>query len=736
MQNTCPEQSVVVTRLTVAFRIILFLVVLLIILAFSIHKIENRDFGWQLKTGEHIWETHRVPREDPFSYTAEGNKYIDSHWLFQVLLFASYKVLGIAGPGLFMAGILLATFLITYSIGHQPGKYVITCVLIIAAVVVASERFLVRPHLVTLLFLSLYFCILERYRHGRSRGLFLLPFLQLLWVNMHGLFVLGLILPSIYFIFFLAEGRVAFLRKSTQEQRAPDKGYMWLGIIILVMLFESLLNPYTLDVALYPFTLFKEVRGETNVVAASVAELAPALGGSDLSRAERCFKWMVYLFPLTFLLNLRRVNFIHVCLFSAFLYLALIARRNLDLFAVIATPIAIMNIDGFIDGVAERFRRMRLRYFFGIAQLVVSPVVMVAGFWIIYLVTTDAYFIDDRDLTRFGFGVSRHTYPIKAANLIDAANPTGRMFNDPADGGFLIWRFFPDRKVYFDGRWEVYGNDFFEEFKLVSSNPSRFEDQAARLDMRYAIIPHSIGHMQRILKHMLASPDWTLVYVDELSAVFLRNIPEHAEWIEEHVIELADFESRRAEFEAELPVRLDAAPFTGMNSFLVRMTGSIPRRDYPFEQLARAHFYFKLGLYDNAQSLYEKALRMYPDSEIAHSSLGIIYWKKGLYSFALAEFEAADQLNPRNVVNLMNLARISTAMGKLGTAEQYFKRAKRADSKNAAAPLELGRLLLMQGRNDEAVRELERALKLNPDLEEARELLRRIESGGTEAAGQ
>ena len=70
-----------------ASRVALLFLILTLVLCFSIHKIESRDFGWLLKTGEHIYEAKSVPRTELFSYTAHGNKYIDSHWLFQLLLY-------------------------------------------------------------------------------------------------------------------------------------------------------------------------------------------------------------------------------------------------------------------------------------------------------------------------------------------------------------------------------------------------------------------------------------------------------------------------------------------------------------------------------------------------------------------------------------------------------------------------------------------------------------------------
>ncbi len=715
-------------RLNKTARALLLCLTLLLVLIFSVHKVENRDFGWLLKTGEYIYETHKVPRADFYSFTVTGNKYIDSHWLFQLLLFVSYRLLGIVGPTLLVTGALLVTFLLVYFIGYDREKYVAASVFTVAAVVIAGERFLARPHIVTLLFLAAYFFILERHKRRDTRAIFLLPVLQLFWVNMHGLFVMGLILPAVYLFFALIEWKVRLPWKRDVGDGLRGKRYVWLVVVLVVMILESFLNPYTTDVALYPFTLFKEIHGETNLVAASVTELMPPLAGFDLSRAENYFKWMIYISALCFLLNLRRLNLTHLCLFGAFAYLAVTARRNMDIFAVIAAPIAVTNVGSFMNDVSENFRQVNLSRVFAVVQLVIAPLIMVGIIYMICQIVTDNYYISDRDLTRFGFGVAEHAYPIKAANFIEAENLDGNMFNDPRDGGYLIWRFYPERKVYYDGRWEVYGNKFLENYGLMYANPVLFEERAAAMNVGYALLHYTIGYMPKnLIEHLMVSPRWKPVYFDDVSLLFVRNTPENAKVIEKFGIDFATFENEKEKFDASLPSDIEESHFSGALGLLPRLTDKIPRQVFPFAEITRASFCSAFGYYDNARLLYRQALDIYPDSEVAHAGLGVVYWKQRLYSLALAEFEAVDRLSPRSVANLTNLANLNLALGRLDDAEKYFRRLKRLDRRNATVRLQLGRIYARKGMRKMAADELRRALKLDPDLREASELLRQME---------
>ncbi len=728
MKSDSENKAALIGRATTVSRVALFALLLILVLCFSIHKIESRDFGWLLKTGEYIYEEHRVPRAEMFSYTAEGNEYIDSHWLFQLVLYVFYRTGGIAGATLFAACFMVAAFAIVYLIGCDKEKYVVAAVFTVPAIIMTSERFLVRPFIVTILLLAVYLLILERHRTRGGKAIFLLPLFQILWVNMHGLFVLGLILPAVYLGGRLIESRFRLPWVEDEAGESPCKnGIGPLAAVLAIMLFESFLNPYTIDVALYPLTLFREVQSGANVVAGSVAELSSPLAGSDPSRAVRYFRWMLWIVPITFALNWRRLNLTHAALFAAFLYLGLIARRNMDLFSVVAIPLAVINVNGFLDDLPRYLKREDISRVLRVGQLVLSPLIVVAMLLLIFKVATNRYFIEDRDLTRFGFGISKHAHPVKAANFIDAANLGGEMFNDPSIGGYLIWRLFPGRRVYFDGRWEVYGPEFFENFKMVCSDPDLFEEQAEEMGIGYAVFPHNLGHMSRLLTRMTDSPDWRLVHFDEISMVFARNIPENAEAISKYEVDLAAFEEEREGHSGEIPADFGDPRFSGSDGALARLTEKIPRLDYPFEDLARANFYFDHGYQDNARALYERAVKVYPDSETAHERLGRIYWKKKLYASATAEFEEVERLNPRSAANLINLGSIYLAMGDAERAEQLFGRAKKLDRKSAIAPLQLGKLYLRTGRNEKAARELQRALDLDPDLKEARELLERIE---------
>jgi hypothetical protein len=105
------------------------------------------------------------------------------------------------------------------------------------------------------------------------------------------------------------------------------------------------------------------------------------------------------------------------------------------------------------------------------------------------------------------------------------------------DGGFLIWRLWPDYRVLVDGRLEVYGEDLYEDLEVKDAGgPDAFR----RLDARYrfgtALVHFGLYRDLALLSWLAVQPEWRLVQLDEVAAVFVRTGgPDDARWKPVHV---------------------------------------------------------------------------------------------------------------------------------------------------------------------------------------------------------
>ena len=163
-----------------------------IVAALSIFSVVNRDLGFHLASGAYIWDHGSIPTHDPFSYIAEGRRWIDSHWLFQVLIYAIHSGAGAPGLVIMRVGVVMGIFALLLPISRRRGGVSISLLVGLLALFVSYQRFLVRPELLTLLFLAIFIHGIDNLSRHPLRTLVVLPVVQAIWANCHGLYVLGL----------------------------------------------------------------------------------------------------------------------------------------------------------------------------------------------------------------------------------------------------------------------------------------------------------------------------------------------------------------------------------------------------------------------------------------------------------------------------------------------------------------------------------------------------------------
>jgi tetratricopeptide (TPR) repeat protein len=127
------------------------------------------------------------------------------------------------------------------------------------------------------------------------------------------------------------------------------------------------------------------------------------------------------------------------------------------------------------------------------------------------------------------------------------------------------------------------------------------------------------------------------------------------------------------------------------------------------------------GLLGEAIGHFEKSLALKPNNSGAHSNLGNAYAVQRKFDEAIREYEAALQLNPGDAQAHNNLGNVLSEQGKLEPAQRHYEAALRLNPVNPEAHLNLGLTLLRlgQGHRDEAIRQLQEALRQRPDYAEA-----------------
>ncbi len=202
------------------------------------------DIGWHIRTGEQILITHTLPRTDPYSSTMHGQPWFAWEWLYDLVLGILHRLCGLNGVVWLCAVVVASSFTILLAQLVKRGTgLLLAIVLMLLAECAATIHLFARPHVVSWLFVLLWFIALERWEQGGAPRwlLWFFPVSMLLWVNLHGAWIFGLVLLAIYLLAAAVESwrsRDEFAAL-TAAQRARKMAWCWIGSAI-----ATFVNPF------------------------------------------------------------------------------------------------------------------------------------------------------------------------------------------------------------------------------------------------------------------------------------------------------------------------------------------------------------------------------------------------------------------------------------------------------------------------------------------------------------
>lgn len=279
------------------------------------YELGDTDIWWHLRGGQWILEHGRVPRLDPFTFGSEKRAWVDIHWGFEVLMALVFGQGGVPAVILVAAaaGTLALVAGLTARCREWPLATAIVC--FVPALLLMSFRFDPRPEIFTLLYLGCFLALLWRIEE-RPVFAWVLPVVQILWVNTQGLFILGPILVGC----FVMEHAVRWLGRNRHGSPAwsPEQRWWWrhVGGAAVAVVAVCFLNPYGVNGARFPFDLYPKVASAGNIYKEYIDELnSPARYVQKATVTVAGRNW--YFRCLFFLLNALPLSFAVPALWTA-----------------------------------------------------------------------------------------------------------------------------------------------------------------------------------------------------------------------------------------------------------------------------------------------------------------------------------------------------------------------------------------------------------------------------------
>lgn len=481
------------------------------------------DIWWHLKTGELIFNG-QFPKTDIFSFTAFGKPWILHEYGSELIFYLAHRAMGIPGLILLKSFVCALIFGMTFRVMLAKQVNILVSFLFTLIIILGTaSSWTVRPHLFTALFLVLVFFIYTRFRHcPETKILRWLPALFCLWINLHGGFVIGFVFLAVCIFCELISTLTA--RQNNNSLSLPS--ILSLTFYTLLSFPACFLNPNTWKGVAYPLLYIGD-----QMPSNFITEWAPSSLGNHME-----FVGIIFLIIMGLAFKRKKLFLYETGLLVVFTYFAFSATRHISLFALITVPIIAQLWQDIIPNSFMKFKEIlkpsyplffqkieayfvdrsksflhlekRLKYH-PIPIVLIVLAVLAAGIgW------GSSY-----------FGIKEDRYPGAAVSYLKKEPPKRNVFNQYAWGGFLIWHL-PEKKVFIDGRMDVYQKEFSEPYTTVIHLEEGWQEILTQYDISTILV-----NKKTILSKFLlqVSDEWRLVMDDDAVTLFQKkenNLPD------------------------------------------------------------------------------------------------------------------------------------------------------------------------------------------------------------------
>jgi hypothetical protein len=471
------------------------------------------DLGRHLTIGNFILANLSIPRSDLFSHTLAGAPLIPHEWLSQVIFSLAHLTGGFDGVVLLSAILIAFTFRLVYQqcVDRSQSPSLSLAFTILAAVA-ASLHWLARPHLFTLLLVVLWTGELERWRTGGPVRVWIFPPLMLLWANLHGAFVAGFVILGIYLVGEWAGSLTEPGRQPGGETNPPERRLRFrrprMGALLLTgaaSLLASLVNPAG-------WRLWETSLGylRNRYLVGHTAEYLPP----DFHAPSA---WPFLLMIVVSILALgsgRRQGSTTLLLAAAWTAMGLYSARNIPLYAVLLAPILASSAGTWLSDEPRAMAWQRLD-----DRLEAVEASLRGHLWpgIALLLVAAAFTNGVRlDFSRQGNRFDPQVFPVRAVDWLEGQSPAGEGFNHFPWGGYLLYRLWPERRVFIDGQTDFYGEALTRQYEQVVSLAEGWQETLRRYRVGWLVVPPESALAQA----MLREPGWQEVYRDGTAVIF------------------------------------------------------------------------------------------------------------------------------------------------------------------------------------------------------------------------
>ena len=477
----------------------------------------DAGIGWHIRTGQLILKTGAVPRVDPFSATMRGQSWFAWEWLYDVLVGWLERIAGLNGVVFASALVIAGTFTLAFRRMVARGAGLIVAVaLLLFSVLASSIHFLARPHVVSWLLTVVWFEILrESEAEGHVWRLGWLPGIMLVWVNLHGGFLVGLALVALYFVAAVFQAGISGDGDARAGALRRTKALAAVGVLCALVTFA---NPYgyRLHEHIYRYLMDRFLMDHIDEF------LSPNFHGI----AQKFFAAIILLTIATAAIAHKKIRLSELLVIAFAVYSGLYAARNIPVASLLLVLVigpylgeAIRSVSSeaklsergrkWLDKFADFERRMgRLEAGAHGHWLPVAAIIL--GVW----VCSHGGRLGATQVMNATFDAKR--FPVQAVEWLEGRGVSGPVFCPDAWGGYVIYRAVPELQAAVDDRHDLYGSEYLKQYlKIIRVEPG-WDQALAVTGSSWLLLPNQSA-AATLLRQV---PAWKVAYADETAVIF------------------------------------------------------------------------------------------------------------------------------------------------------------------------------------------------------------------------
>jgi hypothetical protein len=467
-------------RLASADFLWLGLVLLIALTIAFLLPITPQDYWWYLRIGRDTLTAGAVPTVDTLTFTQAGTPVVYHSWGAAVLFYLVYKLGGLT-LSILLRGLLLA---ITYSLVWATARRFGAgrrgaALLLLLAILASSNNWSLRPQLLAYPLFALAVFLLYRWQSGKKHAVWGLPLISLLWVNLHGSFVILILLAAAALVFGRGDRRM-------------------LGLAFVGVLLATLVNPRGFGAWTYVFDSLTVASSQQF----SAEWLPPVNSGWQMNIF---FVWLLA-FPLLAVLSPRKLTLLEWAWFLGFGFLALWGERYVIWFILV-----LFVLTAFLAGDWERLVVRTER-----PGLPAMNIILTILFVLLPLVFLPGL----REKWWPQSPAATENTPIAATEWLAARpNLPGPLWSEIGFSSYFEFAL-PERPTWIDTRFEVFPVEQWQQYQDMTDARYNWESLLNATGANLLIV--STQNQPDLLSALQVSSNWCELYRDEVAVIYQR----------------------------------------------------------------------------------------------------------------------------------------------------------------------------------------------------------------------